>query len=172
MEMKWYIVRTQSNHERVIVEKIEKESEKSLSGKIGRILVPMEKTIAVRNGKKVAREKVMYPGYVFVETTSLGDLTTFVKNCDGASGILSNKGGAVQSISEAEVERMIGITQTIEQTIEQGFVVGEEVKIIDGPFASFFGVVEMLNDQRVKVSVMIFGRKTPLELSVAQISKV
>lgn len=172
--MKWYIVRTQSNRERVVSEKLIKESSENgqLVGKIGKVIVPVERKVSARNGKKIFREKVMYPGYVFVEVASVGDLTNYLKNCAGASGLLANKGGDLQSISDAEVERMIGITQNIDENAELSFVVGQEIVITDGPFSSFNGVIEFINDQRVKVSVMIFGRKTPLELSINQIDKI
>lgn len=171
--MKWYIVRTQSNRERSVSEKLIKESERGfLNGKIGQVIVPMEKTVNVRNGKKVTREKVMYPGYIFVETTAIGELTTFVKGCDGATGLLQSKSGQVQQISNLEVERMIGTSDEISSSVDENFVVGEEVKIIDGPFNSFTGIVESVTDQRVKVSVLIFGRKTPVDLDTYQIDKI
>lgn len=172
--MKWYIVRTQSNRERVVSEKLIKESSENgeLVGKIGKVVVPVERKVSARNGKKIFREKVMYPGYVFVEVSAIDELTNYLKNCPGASGLLANKGGDLQSISDAEVERMIGITQTIDESAELSFVVGQEIVITDGPFSSFNGVIEFINDQRIKVSVMIFGRKTPLELSINQIDRI
>lgn len=172
--MKWYIVRTQSNRERFVSEKLIKESSENgqLFGKIGKVIVPVERKVSARNGKKIFREKVMYPGYVFVEVLAIGELTNYLKNCDGASGLLSNKGGELQLISDSEVERIIGITQTIDENAELSFAVGQEIVITDGPFSSFNGVIELINDQRVKVSVMIFGRKTPLELSINQIDKI
>jgi transcriptional antiterminator NusG len=172
--MKWYIVRTQSNRERSVSEKLIKESSEDgmLFGKIGKVVVPVERKVSARNGKKIFREKVMYPGYVFVEVSVIGELTNYLKNCDGASCLLSSKGGELQSISDSEVERMIGIIQNIDETAELSFVVGQEIVITDGPFSSFNGIIEYINDQRVKISVMIFGRKTPLELSINQIDRI
>ncbi len=174
-QMKWYIVRAQSNRERSVSEKLIKESEKgSLVGKIGRVLVPTEKSVGVRNGKKVTREKVMYPGYIFVETNAIGELTFFVKGCDGATGLLQSKSGVIQPLHNAEVDRMLGVQQEIieKAEVENRFVVGEEVKILDGPFTSFTGTIESITDQKVRVSVLIFGRKTPVELNILQIDKV
>ena len=171
--MKWYIVKTQSNREKSVSEKIAKESEKGiLSGKMGRIIVPIEKIINIKNGKKIFREKVMYPGYIFVETNAIGELATYVKGCDGATNLLSDKSGKIQSISNSEVERIIGITQKIEDNIEKNYISGQEIRITEGPFSSFTGIIESIIDQKVKVSVTIFGRKTPLELDISQIKKI
>lgn len=170
---KWYVVRAQANREKSVSEKLIKEGEKGdLVGKIGRVLVPMEKSFFMKNGKKVMREKVMYPNYIFVETNAIGELKYFIKGLSGASGFLTNRAGDVQPLTQAEVDKMLGQHQIAqEKEISNTFVVGEEVKVLDGPFATFNGVVEEVNGQRVKVSVLIFGRKTPVELSVLQIDK-
>lgn len=172
--MKWYIVRAQSNRERSVSEKLKKEAEKGdLMGIVGRVLVPTEKSFFLKNGKKVTREKVMYPGYIFVETKSIGELSHFVKTCDGATGLLSDRSKLPQVLSLKEVERMIGIQEqvTVEQENLNKYIVGEEVKIMDGPFNSFTGTIESITDQKVKVSVLIFGRKTLVELGIMQIDK-
>jgi transcriptional antiterminator NusG len=171
--MKWYIVRSQANRERSVSEKLVKESEKgSLVGKIGQVIVPMEKTVSIKAGKKVIREKIMYPGYIFVEVSAIGELTHFVKACDGAIGLLSSKSGQIQSIPSAEVQRMIGVSKDTTEVAEASyFVVGQEVKITDGPFTTFTGIIEAINDQRVKISVLIFGRKTLVDLEMNQIDR-
>lgn len=171
---KWYIVRAQSNRERSVAEKLKKEAEKGdLMGVVERVLVPTEKSFFLKNGKKVTREKVMYPGYIFVETKSIGELAHFVKGCDGATGLLSDRSKLPQVLSLKEVERMIGIQEqvTTEQETSNKYIVGEEVKILDGPFSNFNGTIETINEQRVKVAVMIFGRKTLVELNTMQIDK-
>lgn len=173
--MKWYIVRAQSNRERSVSEKLKKESEKGdLMGVVGRVLVPTEKSFSVKNGKKITREKVMYPGYIFVETKSIAELSHFIKVCDGATGLLSDRSKTPQVLSIKEVERMIGVQEqiTLDQEVKNNFVVGQEVKITDGPFTTFTGVIEVVNEQRVKVSVMIFGRKTLVDLEAYQIDKI
>ena len=174
--MKWYIVRAQANRERSVAEKINKECEKgSLIGKIGQVLVPMEKTVSMKEGKKVIREKVMYPGYIFVQSDAIGELAHFVKGCDGATSLLSTKSGKIQCMSNLEVERMIGIQKVEdEKAIESviSFMVGQEVKITDGPFATFTGTIEQVDGKRVKVSVLIFGRKTMVDLETAQIDRM
>ena len=170
---KWYVVRAQANREKSVSEKLIKEGEKGdLIGKIGRVLVPMEKSFFMKNGKKVMREKVMYPNYIFIETNAIGELKYFIKGLSGASGFLTNRAGDVQPLTQAEVDKMLGQHQVSqEKEISNTFVVGEEVKVLDGPFATFNGVVEEVNGQRVKVAVLIFGRKTPVELSVLQVEK-
>ncbi len=171
--MKWYVVRAQSNREKSVSEKLIKEGEKGdLMGKLGRVLAPMEKSFFMKDGKKVMREKILFPGYIFVETNAIGELKYFIKGLSGAQGFLTNRAGDIQSLSKAEVDKMLGLQEVSQEQEENTpFVVGEEVKVLDGPFATFQGVIEEINGQKVKVSVLIFGRKTPVELSVLQIDK-
>lgn len=172
--MKWYIVRSQSNREKSVSEKIIKESEKGdLLGKLGRILVPSEKSFYVKDGKKITRDKVLYPGYIFVECNAIGELKYFVKGCNGAQGFLTDRAGEIQSLKDYEVERMLGLQKESEEKQELGpvYMIGQEIKILDGPFSSFTGSVESLDTDKVKVAVMIFGRKTLVELKIQQIDK-
>ncbi len=169
-----YIVRAQSNRERSVSEKIIKDGEKGdLMGKIGRVIVPTEKSFHLKNGKKVQREKVMYPGYIFVETNAVGELKYYLKGVNGATGFLTSRDKSIQSLTQAEVDRMLGVQKEKEENIEKGnhFVPGEEVKVLDGPFANFIGTVESMKDQKVKVEVLIFGRKNLIELNSLQIEK-
>jgi transcriptional antiterminator NusG len=173
-EMKWYIVRAQSNRERSVSERIIKDGETGdLMGKIGRVIVPTEKSFHLKNGKKVQREKVMYPGYIFVETNAVGELKYYLKAVNGATGFLTSRDKTIQSLTQAEVDRMLGVQKEKEESIEMGnhFVPGEDVKVLDGPFANFIGTVESMKDQKVKVEVMIFGRKNLIELNSLQIEK-
>jgi transcriptional antiterminator NusG len=170
--MKWYIVRAQSNKERNVAERITSQSEKGdLMGKVGRVLVPTENTFYMKNGKKVKREKVLYPGYIFVETNAIGELKFWLKGLNGASGFLTNRSGEILPLSDSEVNRMIGQQEEQKVEVETPFVVGEEVKIIDGPFSSMLGKIESINEQKVKLNVTIFGRITPVDLNIIQIDK-
>lgn len=171
--MKWYIVRSQANRERSVSERISKEAEKGdLVGKIGQVIVPMEKSFFLKNGKKVSREKVMYPGYIFIETNAVGELKYFLKGCNGATGFLTSRSGDVQPLSNVEVDRMLGQHQEIVQKqVEAPFFVSEEIKVIDGPFKGFVGTIKEVKDQKVKVGVMIFGRETLIELNTMQVDK-
>lgn len=172
--MKWYIVRAQANRERSVSERIIKDGEKGdLMGKIGKVIVPTEKSFHLKNGKKVQREKVMYPGYIFVETNAVGELKYYLKAVNGATGFLTSRGGVIQSLTQGEVDRMLGIQKQKEENIEMGnqFLPGEGVKILDGPFANFIGTVESMKEQKVKVEVMIFGRSNVIELNALQVEK-
>jgi len=173
--MKWYIVRAQSNRERSVAEKLRKESEKGdLMGAISRVLVPTEKSFHLKDGKKVTREKVMYPGYIFVECNAIGELKYFVKGCNGAQGFLTNRSGDIQSLSNLEVDRMLGLQKEVEEKkeLESIYIIGEEIRILDGPFNSFTGEIESIEGDKVKISVLIFGRKTIVELAISQIDKI
>jgi transcriptional antiterminator NusG len=170
--MRWYIVRAQSNKERNVAERITSQSEKGdLMGKVGRVLVPTENTFYMKNGKKVKREKVLYPGYIFVETNAIGELKFWLKGLNGASGFLTNRSGEILPLSETEVNRMIGQQEEQKIEVETPFVIGEEVKIIDGPFSTMLGKIDDINDQKVKLNVSIFGRITAVELNIIQIDK-
>lgn len=172
--MQWYIVRSASNREKSVAEKMQKEGETGdLMGKIGRVIVPVEKSFHLKNGKKVQREKVMYPGYIFIETNAVGELKYYLKGLNGASGFLTSRGGHVQSLTQAEVDRMLGVQKEKEIVAEQfnHFIEGESIKVLDGPFTNFIGTVESIKDQKVKVEVMIFGRKNLIELNSSQIEK-
>ena len=173
--MKWYVVRAQSNREKSVSERLKKEGEKGeMMGKIGQVLVPMEKTFFIKEGKKTMREKVMYPGYIFVETSAVGELKQLIKSINGATGFLTNRSGDILPLTKSEVNKMMGEHEQSEvQEISNTFCLNEEVKVTDGPFNGFKGVVESIDDekQKVKVGVLIFGRKTIVELMLSQIEK-
>jgi transcriptional antiterminator NusG len=171
--MKWYIIRSQANRERSVADTLRKQSEKGdLIGKIGRIMVPMETSFYMKNNKKVKREKVMFPGYVFIETNSVGEIKYYLKNLNGASGFLTNRAGDVIPLSNEEADKMLGIQKVMEDPeMEDQFIVDEDVRVIDGPFSGMIGTIDEINGQKVKLSVSIFGRKTPLELNILQIEK-
>ena len=168
-DMKWYVVRTQGNREKSVAEKINKEGENGdLIGKIGQVLVPLEKSMFLKNNKKVEKETIMFPGYIFMETNSLGELKYFLKGVKGATG----RNGDIQSLTEAEVNKMIGKqTESMNKKIDNIFTVGEEVTINEGPFATMKATIDKIEDQKVVLAVSIFGRKTPLTLEMHQIDK-
>lgn len=171
---KWYIVRAQSNREKSVSEKINSESEKGeLIGKVSKVMVPTENSFYMKNGKKVVREKIMFPGYIFVESSAPAELKEYLKGVNGASGFLTSRSGEIQALSELEVNRMLGIQEEAKnKDIINPFIVSEEVQIIDGPFSTFKAIIEELNGEKVKLAVSIFGRKTPIELNIYQIVKV
>ena len=171
----WYVVRTATNKEKSVAEKIQKQSETGdLMNKVSQVIVPTETSFYLKNGKKVKREKVKFPGYIFVQTNAIGELKYFLKGTNGAGGFLTNRAGDVVPLSNAEVTRMIGEYEEskIEKPEEVSkYIPGEEVTILDGPFSEFNGKVESIKGDKVKVEVSIFGRVNLIELSTLQIDK-
>ena len=170
----WYVVRAASNKERSVAERLKKESEVGdLIGKLSRVIVPIENSFYLKNGKKIKREKVRFPGYIFVETSAIGELKFFLKGMTGATGFLTSRSGDIIPLSKSEVDRMIGEFETAKETIETEvkYLVDEEIKILDGPFNTFTGKIVSVNDQKVKVAVPVFGRITTIELALIQIDK-
>ena len=174
-ELKWYVVRVAANREKSTMERIKNDVSKgNLDSKITNVVVPIEKTYFMKEGKKVAKEKIIYPGYVFVETNILGELKHFIKDISGVTGMLTTRSGDIQPLKKSEVDYMIGTYETEKEKADViPFIIGEEVTVCDGPFNGFKGVIEEINEklQKVKVNVLIFGRKTGVDLSTFQIMK-
>lgn len=175
---KWYVVRAISGKERKVKELLEMEIDRlGMQDYISQILLPIEKVYQIRNGKKTSKERNLYPGYVFIEANLVGEVPHTIKNLTNVIGFLSDKkGGDPVPLRQNEVNRMLGKVDELaesEAELNIPFVVGESVKVIDGPFNSFSGVIEEINEEKKKLKVMvkIFGRKTPLELSYMQVEK-
>ena len=175
---KWFVVRAISGQENKIKSYIEDEIEyANLSAHLGQVLVPTEKVYQIRNGKKVSKERNYFPGYIMVEAELVGELVHTIKSVTGVIGFLGEtKGGDPVPLRMSEVNRMLGKVDELTETDEQiniPFIVGETVKVIDGPFNGFNGTIEKINEEKRKLEVMvkIFGRKTPLELSYMQVEK-
>ncbi|MGK0376707.1 transcription termination/antitermination protein NusG [Patiriisocius sp. Uisw_017] len=176
---KWYVVRSVSGQENKIKEYLESEITRlNLSDYIEQILVPTEKVIQVRNGKKVQKERVFFPGYIMVQASLVGEIPHIIKGINGVIGFLGEvKGGEPVPLRQAEVNRMLGKVDELsvkDDNINIPFIIGETIKVVDGPFNGFNGTVEKINEEKRKLEVMvkIFGRKTPLELSYMQVEKV
>jgi transcriptional antiterminator NusG len=172
---KWYVVRAATNKERSVAEKIQKQSETGdLMGKVSRVIVPTEVSFYLKNGKKVKREKVKFPGYIFVETNAVGELKYWLKGTNGAGGFLTNRTGDVVPLSNLEVSRMIGEYEASKEVKEEDltkYIVGEEITILDGPFSTFNGKIESVKGDKVKVEVSVCGRVSLIELGILQIDK-
>ncbi len=173
---RWYIVHAYSNFERKVAEAIkERASQNGLTEKFEQVLVPMEEVVEVRRGKKVSSERKFYPGYVLVKM-ELSDRTYhLVKDTPKVTGFLGADNKPMP-ISDAEAMRIL---QQVQEGVERpkptiSFEVGEQVKVADGPFASFNGHVEEVDEERsrLKVAVSIFGRATPVELEFSQVEKI
>ncbi|MBA3648791.1 MAG: transcription termination/antitermination factor NusG [Chitinophagales bacterium] len=177
-EKKWFVMRVISGKERKIKEYIENEVNRSgWNEVITQVLVPMEKIYKIKNGKKVIKERTFYPGYILVEaeeTKMNGDMFSAIKNISGVINFLG--GQKPQPLRKSEVNRILGKVDEmaeVGETINEPFLIGETVKITDGPFNDFLGLVEEVNEEKkkLKVTVKIFGRKTPVELAYAQVEK-
>ena len=182
IQKQWYVVRAIGGKEGKVKEYLENEIRHShLEEYISQVLIPTEKVYTIRNGKKISNEKVSYPGYVLVEAALVGQIPIIIRNTPNVLGFLgdtkedSRKMNATP-LRPQEVSRILGRVDEISEMEEEQeipFVVGEVVKVTDGPFSSFQGTIESVNNETKKltVSVKIFGRKTPMELSFTQVEK-
>ncbi len=172
----WYIVQSHSNFENKVAKLIKEEADKTkVSDKIEEIIVPTHDITEVRRGKRVQRKKKYFPGYVLIKSEMDNNLYHMIKNIKKVSGFLGSKGIPVP-VSDKEIEKILGqIKDGVAQpksAIE--YTIGEKVQVIDGPFASFNGLIEDVDEEklRLKVSVSIFGRPTPVDLEYNQVEKV
>ena len=180
IEKKWYVVRAVSGQENKIKAYIENEiSRLGLEDYDEQVLVPTEKVIQIRNGKKVNKEKVYFPGYIMIKANLSGEIPHIIKSITNVIGFLGEtKGGDPVPLRPSEVNRMLGKVDELsvegDANVAIPFVIGETVKVIDGPFNGFDGTIEKINEEKRKLEVMvkIFGRKTPLELSYMQVEKI
>ncbi len=176
---KWYVVRAVSGQENKVKAYIDNEITRlGLADYIAQVLVPTEKVVQVRDGKKVTKDKVYFPGYVMIEANLTGEIPHIIKSITSVIGFLGEvKGGDPVPLRISEVNRMLGKVDELSITADTHsipFNIGETIKVVDGPFNGFNGTVEKINEDKRKLEVMvkIFGRKTPLELGFMQVEKV
>ncbi len=172
------MVRAVGGKEKKVREYIELEVKRhKLEHLVGQVLIPTEKVYQIKNGKKVSKEKNYLPGYVLIEAVLEGEVQHVIKSVPNVIGFMSAvKGGDPTPMRTNEVNRILGKVDELlvqEEEMNIPFVVGEPVKVIDGPFNGFNGVIEKINEEKKKLEVMvkIFGRKTPLELNYMQVEK-
>ncbi len=177
-DKKWYVLRAIGGKEKKVKEYIESEiAHLNLQDFVIQVLIPTEKIYQIRNGKKISKERNFFPGYVLVEAILSGEIPHILRSIPNVIGFLgSEKGGVPVPIRQTEVNRILGKVDELSEVDEElsvPFFVGESVKVVDGPFNSFTGVIEEVNNEKkkLKVIVKIFGRKTPLELSFMQVEK-
>jgi len=176
MTHRWYIVHAYSNFEKKVAETIREQAViQSLADKISEVLVPTEEVVEVRRGHKVNTERKFFPGYVLVKMELDDETFHLIKQTPKVTGFLGS-GSKPMPVSDAEVDR---IMSQVKEGIERPkpsvtFEIGEQVRVCDGPFASFNGLVEDIDEERarLKVAVSIFGRPTPVELEYGQVEKV
>ncbi|MAZ17330.1 transcription termination/antitermination protein NusG [Oricola sp.] len=175
MPARWYIVHAYSNFENKVADSIEEAAKaKGLWDKFEQILVPKEKVIEVRRGRKVDAERKFFPGYVMVRANLTDDVFHLIKNTPKVTGFLGSDNKPMP-ITDREADQILG---QIQEGVERpkpsvSFEVGEQVRVSDGPFASFNGTVQEVDEERsrLKVEVSIFGRATPVELEFGQVEK-
>lgn len=175
---KWYVVRAISGKENKIKKYIEDEIVRNkLTDYVSQILIPTEKVYQIRNGKKINKERSFFPGYILIEADLVGEVPHVIRNVNGVIGFLgAEKKGDPLPLRLSEVNRILGKVDELAESSEEmtvPFVIGENVKVVDGPFNGFSGTIEKLNEEKRKLEVMvkIFGRKQPLELSFLQVEK-
>ena len=175
-EYKWYVVRAISGQERKVKAMIESElAREKIAHNVPTILIPMEKVYEIKNGKKASKEKSFYPGYILINANLVGEVVPTIKAINGVVGFLGTQGVPIP-LRQSEVNRILGAVDENNEKGESNIepcILGEFVKVIDGPFNGFSGVIEEINDEKKKLKVMvkIFGRKTPLELNYVQVEK-
>lgn len=175
---KWYVVRAISGQENKVKDLIELEIDRNnLNDFVTQVLIPKEKIFQIRNGKKISKERNFFPGYVMIEADLVGEVPHLIRNINNVIGFLgAEKGGDPVPLRPVEVKRILGKVDELADSEEEmniPYVVGESVKVVDGPFNNFNGVIEEVNEEKKKLKVMvkIFGRKTPLELGFMQVEK-
>ena len=173
--MNWYIVQAYSGFERKVVDSIKEELKKNkLEDSLGEILVPTHQITQVKKGKRTKKESKYFPGYVLIKVDLTNQIYHLIKNLTKVSGFLGS-GDKPTPISDVEIKRILGQVSESANSQKTGisFEIGEKVKVCDGPFASFNGLIEEIDEEksRLKVSVSIFGRPTPVDLEFNQVEK-
>jgi transcription termination/antitermination protein NusG len=163
----WYVIKVVTGKEKKMKETIENEfKHNGLDKFVSRLLIPSQKVVQIRNGKKYNIDKNFFPGYILVECENIKDIEGGLKHINGVSSILSD------ALKQSEVDRILGKENEVQDT-SNNFYLNQQVKIIDGPFASFIGTIQELNEEKkkVKIAVLIFGRETMLDLTLQQIER-
>jgi len=174
---KWYVLRAIGGKEKKVKEYIDNEVARlKLEEYVSQVLIPTEKVYQIRSGKKISKERTFFPGYVLVEAALTGEIPHLLRNIPNVIGFLGSQDGEPVPLRKSEINRILGKVDELnasEEELNVPFFVGESVKVIDGPFNSFTGIIEEVNEEKKKLKVMvkIFGRKTPLELSFMQVEK-
>ncbi len=174
MSKQWYVVHTYAGYENKVKTNLEKRVESmEMQDKIFRVLVPMEKEVEIKNGKKKTAMKKVFPGYVLVEMVMEDDSWYVVRNTPGVTGFVG-PGSKPVPLSQEEVQHILKQMGVAEARSRARFESGEQVRVLEGPFANFIGVIQevLIEKQKLKVFVSMFGRETPVELEFDQVEKM
>lgn len=169
--MKWYVIHTFASHENRVKTAIEKGLEGTELGKlVGQLLVPVQKTFQIRDGKKVEREKKLFTSYIILEADLTPALITYIKNIAGVTNFLGHGKDPIP-LNDEEVKRLLGIAERDKEAKTYDFLPGDMVRVISGPFTDFEGVIDKTSDDGAKlvINVTVFGRITPVELNADQV---
>ena len=179
IKKRWYVLRVIGGKEKKVKEYIESEVKRlNLNDFVTQVLIPTEKIYQIKNGKKISKERIFYPGYILIEATLVGEIPHILRNIPNVIGFLGDSKNNTEAIPlrQNEVNRILGVDELTEggEEMNNPYCVGESVRVIDGPFNSFTGTIEEVNDEKKKLKIMvkIFGRKFPLELGFMQVEKV
>lgn len=173
MDNNWYIIKTQSGKEVSVANRLREEKERgNLMGKIESVLLPFQTTLDIRNGKKLEKEKVMFKGYVFVESNDTSSLKEELNHIKGASGFLKSRSGEIEKLNRKDIDRMLGIGKDTPVFNENMFIVGQEVSIIGGSFKNMKGTVDKILNEKIDLTVCIFDREMNIQVNKNQITKI
>ena len=170
----FYTVKVRNNYEHIVKDRIDMEMNDRLKRDI-KIIIPMERVYSAKNGKKIFKDKILYPGYIFVETTNVGDLISVVRDTTGATNILKDKEGHFITLRNSEVEKILHSDEEIKAPVsDELYVIGESVKVLNGPFAELPAIISEINleTKRIKVQVSIFKKLTTVDLYLDDITKI
>ena len=176
-EKKWYVLRAISGKEGKVKEYLDADIKNgNLGDYVSQVLIPTEKFYTMRNGKKIVKERSYLPGYVLVEAALVGEVAHHLRNTPNVLGFLGESNMNPTPLRASEVSRLLGAVDEMQDVPEEvviPYMVGETVKVTEGPFSGFSAVIEEVNSEKKKLKVMvrIFGRKTPLELGFMQVEK-
>jgi transcriptional antiterminator NusG len=172
-EKNWFTVKVQNNREKSISEKLKSDMMRDYGLEIT-TMIPTRGIASVKNGKKIIKEQILYPGYVFVQTESIDKVAHLVKSTPGASNVLRDDRGLAVQLKQSEIDRIIGEKEAVKAMIESAFIIGEKIEIISGPFSTFLGTVNWIDQEKnkVRVEVSIFGRSNLVDLTLDDINKI
>lgn len=174
LETNWYSVKVQNNYEAKVADRILLEFERL--GKDIKIIIPKERLVSSKNGKKVFKEKILYPGYIFVETLLVGELMGIVRATTGATSVLKGReDGKATPLRKHEVERMLNEAKVIQEPISEDiYAIGQHVNVLTGPFVDLLATVEEFDSEKqtIKVSVLVFKKKVYMDLTYDDITKI